>query len=313
MNYPVIQLSKLRIALQHSIENSAQLPPNIEDWVSFRGDGQSVVDVLALLKGELEALGAANGFDPKFDAKARPIVHGYLANLDDHVLIDDDFWRYLSGIYLYAIVRERHPENAKSKSTDSNWTNFGGKSTATIESLVRRLYLGASLSIDPSNRQDSYHLSRIHDVDLWQSHIIRVLSGENPKYVKGLLKWFKDRDKWYAKMPNSSVVMADLNKLDNFKTGHLRDFVKRVRRLRSNVIHEFLDQSEIDVMISQLAQESIDDRKMWGKKTLRKVKPKKASVKKAKVKSVRGGKKAVAVPKKKKAIARKKSALKKKG
>lgn len=312
MNYPVIQLSKLRMALQHASENSAQLPIHMDEWMSFRGDGQSVVGLLALLKGELEALGATHGFDSKFDAKARPIVHGYLANLEDHVLIDDDFWRYLSGIYLYAIVRERHPENAKSKSADSNWTNFGGKSTATTESLIRRLYLGASLSIDPSNRGDSYHLSRIHDVDLWQSHIIRVLSGENPNYVKGLLKWFKDRDKWYAKMPNSSSVMAELNKLDNFKTGHLRDFVKRVRRLRSNVIHEFLDQSEIDSMISQLAQESIGDRKSWGKESRSKAKPKKASVKHVKVKTARSVKKAVVDPKKKRVTPKKKAIREKK-
>jgi hypothetical protein len=277
------------MALQYSSENSARLPSDIDDWIAFRGDGQSVVDTLALLKGELETLGASDGFDSEFDAKARPIVHGYLSNLDDHVLIDNDFWRYLSGIYLSEIVRARHPKDAKSKSADSNWANYGGKSTATTESLIRRLYIGASLSIDPSNRQDSYHLSRIHDVDLWQSHIIRVLSGENPKYVKGLLKWFKERDRWYAKMPNSALVMAELNKLDNFKTGHLRDFVKRVRRLRSNVIHEFLDQNEIDVLISQLAQQSIDERKSWGKKKSAKVEkstkssPVKRSVTKKKV------------------------------
>ena len=311
MNYPVIQLSKLRTALQHASENSAQLPVDIDDWVAFRGEGQSVVDILALLKGELDALGAAEGFDSKFDAKARPIVHGYLANLDDHVLIDDDFWRYLSGIYLYDIVRARHPENAKSKSADSNWTNFGGKSTATSESLMRRLYIGASLSIDPSNRQDSYHLSRIHDVDLWQSHIIRVLSGENPKYVKGLLKWFKDRDKWYAKMPNSGPVLAELNKLDNFKTGHLRDFVKRVRRLRSNVIHEFLDQPEIDVMISQLAQESIDDRKSWGKKSISKAKAKKSVSSRPKKKSASGGTRAKSAAVKKKSTKKKATPKKK--
>lgn len=305
MNYPVIQLSKLRTALQYANENLGQLPAEIDDWVSFRGEGQTVVDILSLLKGELDALGASEGFDSKFDAKARPIVHGYLANLDDHVLIDDDFWRYLSGIYLYDIVRARHPENAKSKSADSNWTNFGGKSTATTESLMRRLYIGASLSIDPSNRQDSYHLSRIHDVDLWQSHIIRVLSGENPKYVKGLLKWFKDRDKWYAKMPNSGPVLIELNKFDNFKTGHLRDFVKRVRRLRSNVIHEFLEQAEIDVMISQLAQESIDDRKSWGKKSVSKAKTKKAVTNRPKKKSTTDRKRV-------KSTAAKKSSAKKK-
>jgi hypothetical protein len=297
MNYPVIQLSRLRTALQHASENSGQLPSDIEDWIVFRGEGRSVVDILALLKGELESLGASEGFDSKFDAKARPIVHGYLANLDDHVLIDDDFWRYLSGIYLYDIVKARHPENAKSKSVDSNWINYGGKSTATSESLMRRLYIGASLSIDPSNRKDSYHLSRIHDVDLWQSHIIRVLSGENPKYVKGLLKWFKDRDKWYAKMPNSGPVLVELSKLDNFKTGHLRDFVKRVRRLRSNVIHEFLEQSEIDAMISQLAQESIDDRKSWGKKSVSKSKAKKAATSRPRKKSLKDGAKSTPVKK----------------
>ena len=311
MNYPVIQLSKLRTALQYASENSAQLPTEIDDWVSFRGEGQSVVDTLALLKGELEALGAAEGFDSKFDAKSRPIVHGYLANLDDHVLIDDDFWRYLSGIYLYDIVRARHPENAKSKSADSNWANFGGKSTATSESLMRRLYIGAGLSIDPSNRQDSYHLSRIHDVDLWQSHIIRVLSGENPKYVKGLLKWFKERDKWYEKMPNSGPVLAELNKLDNFKTGHLRDFVKRVRRLRSNVLHEFLDQAEIDVMISQLAQESIDDRKSWGKKSVSKMKTKKAVSSRPKKNSAKGGKRVKSAAVKKNSANKKTSSNKK--
>jgi hypothetical protein len=311
MNYPVIQLSKLRTALQHASENLGQLPTEIDDWVSFRGEGQSVVDILSLLKGELDALGASEGFDSKFDAKARPIVHGYLANLDDHVLIDDDFWRYLSGIYLYDIVRARHPENAKSKSADSNWTNFGGKSTATTESLMRRLYIGASLSIDPGNRQDSYHLARIHDVDLWQSHIIRVLSGENPKYVKGLLKWFKERDKWYAKMPNSGPVLAELTKLDNFKTGHLRDFVKRVRRLRSNVIHEFLEQAEIDVMISQLAQESIEDRKSWGKKNVSKAKTKKAVTNRPKKKSATDRKRAKSTAVKK-SSAKKKTSPKKK-
>lgn len=311
MKYPFIHLSKLRIALQYASENSAQLPIDIEDLVSFRGDGQSVVDILALLKGELETLGTNEGFDPKFDSKARPIVHGYLANLDDHVLIDDDFWRYLSGVYLYDVVRERHPKGAKAKSADSNWTNFGGKNTATTESLIKRLYLGANLSVDPSNRQDSYHLSRIHDVDLWQSHIIRVLSGENPKYVQGLLKWFRDRDKWYAKMPNSALALAELNKFENFKTGHLRDFVKRVRRLRSNIIHEFLDQSEIDSMISQLAQESIDDRNSWGKKSKSKAISKKSLPKRLKVKASSGALRAK-LPSTRKRSTKKKASPKKK-
>ena len=310
MNYPVIPLSKLRIVLQQASEDAGQLPADVEDYVSFRGEGQTVVAVLSLLKGELDTLGLSHGFDSKFDAKARPIIHGYLSNLDDQVLIDDDFWRYLSGVFLYQIVRSRHPESAKAKSVEANWANFGGKNSSTTESLIRRLYLGASLSIDSTDRQDTYHLSRIHDVDLWQSHIIRVLSGENPVYVRSLLKWFKHREKWYSNMPNSIDVMKDLNKLENFRTAHLRDFVKRIRRLRSNVIHEFLDENEISAMISRLAQESIDDRKSWGKSSQGKTKRKKSPSKRVQPKPA---KKLATSPSRarKKLAAKKKSASRK--
>ena len=112
-------------------------------------------------------------------------------------------------------------------------------------------------------------------------------------------------------MPNSGPVLAELNKLDNFKTGHLRDFVKRVRRLRSNVIHEFLDQPEIDVMISQLAQESIDDRKSWGKKSISKAKAKKSVSSRPKKKSATGGTRAKSAAVKKKSTKKKATPKKK--
>ena len=98
---------------------------------------------------------------------------------------------------------------------------------------------------------------------------------------------------------------------DNFKTGHLRDFVKRVRRLRSNVIHEFLDQAEIDAMISQLAQESMDDRKSWGKKSASKAKTKKSVSSRPKKKSATGGTRAKSAAVKKKSTKKKASPKKK--
>ena len=69
MNYPVIQLSKLRIALQYASDNSAQLPIDIDDWVSFRGDGQSVFDVLARA--------SQSSADVFRNRQARGIVHGF--------------------------------------------------------------------------------------------------------------------------------------------------------------------------------------------------------------------------------------------
>ena len=65
--------------------------------------------------------------------------------------------------------------------------------------------------------------------------------------------------------------------------------------------------------MNRMAQESIDDRKSWGKKSLSKAKSKHVSVKNAKVKTVRSGKKTGVGPKKKKATPKKKAILKKKG
>jgi hypothetical protein len=267
MIYPYITLSKLRTALQYASEHEGLLPEDIDDSVGFRGDGDNrVSDVLSLLKGELESLIPASGIDSRFDSKARELIHGYLSNLDTQILIDSDFWRYLSGVYFYDIVRTRHPENKKAKTIDANWANFGGKSSVTTESLIFRLFLGADLSIDRENRSDPYHLAKVHDVDLWQSHIIRVLSGENPIYARALLLWFKDRDKWYSKQSNSTELLKEMERYDNFKTAHLRDFVKRVRRVRSNVIHELLSLDEVRAMISSLALESLEKRADWAKK-----------------------------------------------
>jgi len=267
MIYPYITLPKLRTALQHASENDGRLPEDVDDLIGFRGDGDNrVSDVLSLLKGDLESLITVNGIDPRFDSKARELIHGYLSNLDTQVLIDSDFWRYLSGIYFYDIVRTRHPENKKAKTIDANWANFGGKSSSTTESLIHRLFLGADLSIDRENRSDPYHLSKVHDVDLWQSHIIRVLSGENPIYARALLLWFKERDKWYSKQSNSAELLKEMDRYDNFKTAHLRDFVKRVRRVRSNVIHEFLSLEEVRALINNVALESLEKRADWAKK-----------------------------------------------
>jgi hypothetical protein len=252
--------------LQVVSENEGSLPDDIDDFCGFRGEGEMhVMDVLALLKGELEALIPRKGMDQQFDSRARELVHAYLSNVDTQILLDPDFWRYLSGVYFYDIVQARHPESQKRQNLDSNWANFGGKSSNISESLIYRLFLGADLSIDHENRTDPYHLSRIHDVDLWQSHIIRVLSGENPIYVRALLSWFRERDEWYAKQKNEFEWLDEMGKYENFKTRHLRDFVKRVRRLRSNVIHEFLTSDEVKSMVNSLAKESLSDSSSWVK------------------------------------------------
>lgn len=238
------------------------------EYSSVRGDGSDEVwDAIENLADALKPLVMADTVKPSFDAVAREIVHRNLAQIDESVLSEADFWRYLSSVRFRDIVSKRHPLTKKSLSNDGidgNWANFGAQRSDVRESLFFRLFVGAELSYDTELPQDPYHLARIHDVDLWQSHIVRILSGDNPEYVRSLLRWFAVRDSWYAKHDELNVKKLFAKFDDAPETKHLRDLVKRVRRIRSNVVHEFLTESEVLEIVEHEALESLRNIDSWG-------------------------------------------------
>lgn len=246
--------------------------PSVEDespYFTIRGEGSDAAkDAIEILADELKAFGAKSPLPSEFDAQAREIIHRNLAMLEQDVLSSADFWRYLSAVRFRDIVERRHRKTRKSKSTDGvdgNWNNYGALRSEIRESLFFRLFTGAELAYDSSNPDDPYHLTRIHDVDLWQSHIVRVFSGDNPRYARALVEWFRDRDVWYEHVRRFDVksLFAEFNHDPKLK--HLRDFVKRVRRLRSNVVHEYLTDDEIREVVSIEAIESLGNIGQWGK------------------------------------------------
>jgi len=252
------------------------------DFVELRGSGPECEDILQNLDLDIrKALSTFGAITPKIDSVLRKIIHSHLCNLELEILSDRDFWRYLSAVRYYDITLDRHPKSAKSNlsgGVDSNLANFGALREDIKESFIFRLFLGADLAYDASNKKDPYHLTKIHDVDLWQSHIIRVMSGDNDSYARALLMWFRDKEEWYKNIKSSAPIR---NKMTSFSDGleirHLRDLVKRIRRLRSNIIHEFLDFDEIRAMIDEQATASLEAIESWGK-----VKAVKQSVKKRK-------------------------------
>ena len=256
-----IQISTLEMARAYLLEvekgtNANPLPIEGSHFIELESKDENLKPILENLRDDLDKILASASNMPKdFDGAARVAVHKNLSNLSMGTLYNVDFWRYLSAVQFNDVVRKRHPKSGKSKPKvgqfDSNWNNYGALTQSVRESLFHRLYTGASLALDVDNPSDPYHLCRIHDVDLWQSHIIRVLTGENRLYVKQLLLWFKNRDKWYVDNGFDFVVSDN-----DFKKDHLRDFVKRVRRLRSNIMHETFDASEIVSLIDAEAKSS---------------------------------------------------------
>jgi len=252
MSYPTITINQAQAKMKSW--SKGDFTEELEaKWAGF---GESVEPQLDLLLNRLINLTAEIGEGHvHFDSRARPIVHEVLSEIDQDVLLVPDFWRYVSSVKCAQIVAYRHGvpdlEVADGKNRiPGQWDNYGACKSSVRESLIYRLYVGASLGFDPANSEDPYHLCRIEDVDLWQSHIIRVLTGENTAYVRALLIWFRDRESWYESFSETRLSGEQ-------KTFHIRQIAKGVRRLRSNVLHEFLGESEIRQVIELEAEKTL--------------------------------------------------------
>lgn len=238
------------------------------DFFSIQGQGSDEVwDAIENLADALAPLTSGDTIKPAFDAQARELVHRHLSQIDEDVLSAADFWRYLSSVRFRDAVAKRYPVTRKSftgEGLDGNWANFGALRSDVRETLFFRLFIGAELAYDETNSKDPYHLTRIHDVDLWQSHIVRVFSGDNPEYARSLLSWFKGRSDWYKACTEVKVEELFSRFDDGPETRHLRDLVKRVRRIRSNIVHEFLAEPEVLEIVEHEALESLRNIKSWG-------------------------------------------------
>jgi hypothetical protein len=250
------------------------------EYFSIRGNGSDETwDAIENLADVLKEYQSQSLIKPVFDSVGRELVHTHLVQLEEDVLSDADFWRYLSAIRFRELVTKRHPVTRKSfhgDGVDGNWSNFGAQRSDVRESLFFRLFVGADLAFDESTPSDPYHLTRVHDVDLWQSHIIRVFSGDNPEYARALVRWFKKKNEWYGSLAEPDVEKLFAKYNDNPETRHLRDLVKRVRRIRSNVIHEFLTEDEVLELVTHEALLSLGSVKSWGqtREAVTKSKPK---------------------------------------
>ena len=120
-----------------------------------------------------------------FERRAAPSFHEKLA-LPSRVAGNAAFWRWLTFSHdgeFAALVDWRYGKGEPGRAA---LQHFG---VGQIKrSMYGYLWLRANSVFDPS-RDDPYELCRRGDVDIWQSHIVRIDFGSVPAMARGFIRF----------------------------------------------------------------------------------------------------------------------------
>lgn len=209
-----------------------------ETLVHIRGPGseldQAFISHLREALGTLRA-GWANGLKNDrerniFEGKAARLVH-QIVPAEADVLSDPDFWIWLAVVHFSNLVEWRYgnPENG------TKLANYGVGSRN--ENFLRRMWLRAELALDETAK-DRYHLAAAGQIDFYRSHLFRQGYANVRNFARALLRF---------QYPNKDATEPRL------KTLEIRDLVKRLRRMRSNLFLEILPEEECHAVIEAKA------------------------------------------------------------
>ena len=166
----------------------------------------------------------------QFEGDAARAIHKR-AKVPAEVLADADFWLWLAVAHFSDIVEWRYgnPVNG------TGLANYG--IGARSENLIYRLWLRADLVFDEA-AVDSYHLCQYGQIDFYRSHLFRQGYANVRNFSRALLQF---------QYPKSDTTEP------NLKVNQIRELVKRLRRLRTNLFLEVLDEKECRKVIEDEA------------------------------------------------------------
>jgi hypothetical protein len=203
---------------------------SLEPLLKIKGQDQELndnfIDDLQRELGKIrqklpELLRKGEDAGPKFEAAASEVVHRNVPN-DQAMLADPEFWMWLAVAHFGELIEWRYGNRPEG----CNLANYG--IGASGENFVYRLWLRAELGID-EDAQDRYHLARRGDVDFWRSHLFRQGYANVRTFARALIKF---------QYPDSQPERPRL------KIAAIRELVKRLRRLRTNLLFELLAEDE---------------------------------------------------------------------
>ena len=220
------------------------------DLLRTTGSG---ADVRAAIEGSMmrfreaaRAEGALGGDAPvgksKKHEQSKDAIEGRLAcvlydELKDYgpdILTDPGFWRYVAVWEMFDFVQWRDGAGCRLAS-------FGADSQVpTWDCVPKRMFVRARIAHEAAGDDRAAEaLASVAGTDLWRSHILRVKTGNAPLLAEAMVSAWDSGE---------------------MRTSAVRDVAKRVKRLRSNIVFELLDQDQVtDVVARQISRARADD------------------------------------------------------
>lgn len=164
-----------------------------------------------------------------FEGNASRVVHEGLT-VNSEVLADPEFWIWLAVTHFPDVVEWRYRYGKEG--SVAQLANYGVASRA--ENLLYRLWLRAELVLD-DDATDRYHLANSGQIDFYRSHLFRQGYANARNFARALLRF------QYPKKSNPTEP--------KLKTVEIRDLVKRLRRMRSNLFLEILPEEDCRAVI----------------------------------------------------------------
>ena len=233
MRYPIITPVDATRYLNAKREGNA---PEVESIIQHRGEGKELDQwFIKPLRDSLERQcaklpkGLSSKTDPAantFEAKASRIVHTAIPS-EPEMLIDPDFWTWLAVVHFPEVVEWRYRYQNRKSDTFAQLDNYGIGSRS--DNFIYRLWLRAELVLD-AEAKDRYHLAEAGQIDFYRSHLFRQGYANARNFSRALLRY---------QYPN----VKDLAE-PRLKTIEIRELVKRLRRMRSNLFLEILAEDD---------------------------------------------------------------------
>jgi len=190
-----------------SLSLSEAQKAKMSTFVTYRGDGVNVAEgavlnatekISSLLNGEF-----LNDFADKprmlvFEQQASILLHSALRSLPKEVLVDDDFWCYISLIHMFEFVMRRYPkvkdgQPVYQKAPGRN--NFGlvKGSREFLRCFPYRMFLAADIAWRHSQETDYGLINRFpgHG-DQWQSHVLAQKYSALETLTEAVLSGFSE-------------------------------------------------------------------------------------------------------------------------
>lgn len=236
MRYPIMKAADATTYLQ---AKRAGNPLDADSLVRYTGSGEEFdASFLEPLRSALTMTmasfpdGIKSKADPAanvFEGKAARAIHQSLT-LESEVLADPEFWIWLAVVQFPEVVEWRY-RYGKEDSL-AQLANYGVASRT--ENLLYRLWLRAELVLD-EEATDRYHLVESGQIDFYRSHLFRQGYANARNFARALLRY------QYPKKSNPTEP--------KLKTLEIRDLVKRLRRMRSNLFLEILPEEDCRAVI----------------------------------------------------------------